>query len=126
MPIQIKEENGRNLLTVHVTGKLLVTDYEHFVPDFERLVRQHGKLHVLFDIIDFHGWNAAAFWEDIKFDLKHFADIKRLAMVGQTKWQQHLAIFCMPFTKATVRYFDKTNAVDARRWLVEIPPSDSR
>jgi hypothetical protein len=59
-------------------------DYEHFVPEFERLVRQHGKLRVLFDMTGFHGWEASALWEDIKFDSKHFADIERLAMVGKT------------------------------------------
>jgi len=56
MPIQIKEENGGKMLTVHVTGKLVVTDYEGFVPEFKRLVRQYGKLSVLFDMTDFHGW----------------------------------------------------------------------
>jgi hypothetical protein len=29
----------------------------------------------------FHGWEAGALWEDIKFDLKHYADIERLAMI---------------------------------------------
>ena len=37
---------------------------------------------MLFDMTDFHGWDAGAAWEDIKFDIKHFADIERLAMVG--------------------------------------------
>ena len=73
-------------------GRLAKADYEHFVPEFERLVRQHGKLRVLFDMTGFHGWDAGALWEDIKFDMKHFADIERLAMVGEKKWQQGMAI----------------------------------
>ena len=36
-----------------------------------------------------HGWDAGALWEDIKFDIKHFADIERLAMVGEKKWHRH-------------------------------------
>ena len=72
MPIQLNEENGGKLLAVHVSGKLAKADYEHFVPEFERLVRQHGKLRVLFDMTGFHGWEAGALWEDIKFDVKHF------------------------------------------------------
>src|SRR6202142_246567 len=78
MPIQLKEENGRNTLVIHISGKLVKPDYEHFVPEFERLLRQHGKLRVLFDMTGFHGWDAGALWEDIKFDVKHFADIERL------------------------------------------------
>ena len=68
MNIQLNEENGGKMLVVHVSGKLAKADYEHFVPEFERLVRQHGKLRVLFDMAGFHGWEAGAMWEDIKFD----------------------------------------------------------
>jgi len=49
MTIQLNEENGGKMLAIHVSGKLEKTDYEHFVPEFERLVRQHGKLRILFD-----------------------------------------------------------------------------
>jgi hypothetical protein len=119
MNIQLNEENGGKLLLVNVSGKLVKADYEHFVPEFERLVRQHGKLRVLFDMTDFHGWELSAAWEDIKFDVKHFSDIERLAMVGDKKWQRGMAIFCKPFTKATVRYFDHVDATDARKWLGE-------
>ena len=55
MPIQLNEANGGKLVAVHVSGKLVAADYEHFVPEFERLVRQHGKLQVLFDMTGFQG-----------------------------------------------------------------------
>jgi hypothetical protein len=119
MPIQLNEENDGKILIVHVSGKLTKADYGHFVPEFERLVGRHGKLRVLFDMTGFHGWEASALWEDIKFDIKHFADIERLAMVGEKKWQQGMATFCKPFTKATIRYFDHTDAAEARKWLDE-------
>ncbi|MBU0674469.1 MAG: STAS/SEC14 domain-containing protein [Proteobacteria bacterium] len=119
MPIRLKEENDGGVLVVHVSGKLLKADYEHFVPEFERLVRQHGKLRVLFDMTGFHGWEASAAWEDFKFGVAHFADIERLAMVGEKQWQHGMAIFSKPFTKAAVRYFDQVDAIAARQWLDE-------
>lgn len=119
MPIQLNEENDGKLLVVHVTGKLVAADYEHFVPEFERLVELHGKLHVLFDMTGFHGWTAGAAWEDTKFAVHHFSDIDRLAVVGEKKWQHGMATFCKPFTKATVKYFDHTDAIEARNWLAE-------
>ena len=42
MSIQFNAESGGNILTIHVSGKLAKSDYEEFVPEFERLVRQHG------------------------------------------------------------------------------------
>ena len=119
MPIQINEENDGKVLVLHISGKLAKTDYEQFVPEFERLLRQHGKLRVLFDMSDFHGWEGSAVWEDIKFDIKHFADIERLAMVGNKKWQHGMATFFKPFTKATSRYFDRADTAEARKWLGE-------
>ena len=107
------------MLAIHVSGKLAKTDCEHFVPEFERLVQQHGKLRVLFDMTSFHGREAGALWEDIKFNMKHFADIQRLAMVGDKKWQHGMATFCKPFTNAKIRYFDHPEAAVARKWLGE-------
>ncbi len=119
MAIQFLEENGGKLLVVHVSGKLAASDYEYFVPEFEKLVKQFGKLRILFDMNNFHGWEAGALWDDIKFDIKHFADIERLAILGENKWQHGMATFCKPFTTAKVRYFDHAEAAEARKWLDE-------
>jgi len=82
MPVTKEELEGGNILRVRVTGKLTSQDYLEFAPDFERLVRQHGKLRLLVELRDFHGWDAGALWQDVKFDLKHFNDIERVAILG--------------------------------------------
>ncbi|BBP02325.1 STAS/SEC14 domain-containing protein [Sulfuriferula nivalis] len=117
MPMQLNEENGGKLLVIHVTGKLVKADYAQFVPEVDRLVQQHGTLRLLFDMTDFHGWEISAAWEDFKFGVEHYADIERIAMVGEKQWQQGMVVFARPFTKATVRYFDHADAVEARKWL---------
>jgi len=119
MPIQLTEENGGKRLAVHVTGTLAKEDYSRFVPAFERLLRLHGKLRLLFDMSGFHGWSAGAAWEDFKFGVAHFSDIERLAMVGEKKWHRGMATFGKLFTAAEVRYFDHVDAAAARKWLDE-------
>ena len=118
MPIQLSEENEGQVLVIHVSEKLEKADYEAFVPEFERLVEEHGSLRVLFDMTGFHGWDAGALWEDTKFAFHNFHSIDRLAVVGETKWQHGMAVFCKPFTKATVQYFDHPDIAAARAWLV--------
>jgi hypothetical protein len=115
MATHLSEENGGKILEVRVSGKLSHDDYQHFVPEFERLVQEHGKIRVLFEMTDFHGWEAGALWDDIKFDLKHFSDIERLAMVGEKRWEKGMSVFCRPFTTATIRFFDDVE--QARAWL---------
>jgi hypothetical protein len=122
MAVTLNEQSGGKILEVRVSGKLTDEDYQHFVPAFERLVRANGKIRVLFEMADFHGWSASALWDDVKFELKHFSDIERLAMVGDRKWEQGMSVFCRPFTTAKIRYFDSANVQDARAWL-EAPSS---
>jgi len=116
MPIRIEEEDSA-FLHAHVSGKLVKADYEEFVSAFERLARRQGKVRVLFEMTDFHGWDAGAAWEDLKFGIEHLADIERLAMIGETRWQKGMALFCKPFIRAELRYFDHGAAAEARGWL---------
>ncbi len=117
MALELHEENEGRVLLVRVAGKLSKADYEHFVPEIDRLVQQHGRISILFEMHDFHGWKAAALWEDTKFAIHHFHDIERLAIIGEKRWQKGMAAFCRPFTKAEVRYFEHPQAADARVWL---------
>ena len=117
MGVQVKEEDS--VLEVQLSGKLTKADYEAFVPAVERLVKKQGKIRILVKMETFHGWTTGALWEDIKFDAKHFGDIERLAIVGETQWEKGMAIFCKPFTTATIRYFDHPNVDEARSWLHE-------
>jgi hypothetical protein len=58
--VELKELDNGKLLEVHLTGKLVKTDYETFLPAVERLVKQHGKLLMLVEFNDFPGWTRSA------------------------------------------------------------------
>ncbi len=117
MTVQMEEREAGKVLEVDVTGRLDKQDYEEFSPKVEQLIEKHGKIRVLLETHDFHGWNAGALWEDIKFNVKHFSDIERLAVVGEKKWEKGMATFCKPFTTAKVRYFATDQADEARQWI---------
>ncbi|QGJ71183.1 Universal stress protein UspA [Planctomycetales bacterium 10988] len=116
-PVQLSFD--KNVLEVRLTGKLTKEDYVMFVPAMENLVAEHGKIHLLLILHDFHGWTAGALWEDIKFEMKHSGDIAKLAIVGETKWEKGMAAFCKPFTSASIKYFDHTEVEAARQWVSE-------
>lgn len=119
MPAEIREEGDGKVFVIKLSGKLASQDYEHFVPEIERRIKQQGKLRMLVQMHDFHGWELGAVWQDIKFDIKHFADIERLAMVGEKKWEAGMAAFCKPFTAAKIRYFDAAQYDIALAWVRE-------
>ncbi len=116
----VQERVHGNILELRLTGKLSRHDYLSFVPDTEKLIREHGKIRVLVILDEFHGWDAGALWEDIKWDIRHFNDIERVAIVGETKWHKGMAAFCKPFTAAKVRYFEHPQIDQAILWVESV------
>ena len=113
----VTEAAGEDVIEVTLTGKLTAADYEAFAPRTEALLERFDKVRMLVILRDFHGWTAGALWEDIKFDAKHFHDVDRLAMVGDSAWERGMTAFCKPFTTATVKYFDLEELDAARAWV---------
>ena len=83
------------------------------------MVVEHGKLRILFEMRDFHGWTMGAMREDMKFDYRHWHDIEKLAIVGESKWEAGMAALCKPFTSANIKYVDHEKLHDAQTWLGE-------
>jgi hypothetical protein len=116
MSILLTETPATNVLHIRLSGKLAREDYRTLVPEFERHLGA-GKLRLLVEMVDFHGWEAGAIWEDLKFDARHFTDFERIAMVGEKRWEKAMSLFCKPFTTAKIRYFDRADIDLARGWL---------
>jgi len=119
MSVELHEKEGGKVLVLNLSGKLTKEDYAYFTPEVERAVKSHGKVRMLVRMHGFHGWSLGAVWEDVKFDLHHFSHIERLALIGETRWEAGMAVFCKPFTAAKVRYFDESNADEALTWIRE-------
>ena len=114
--LELHEEADGKILVANLSGKLTKEDFQQFLPEAERLIEAHGKIRVLCQMHEFQGWEFGALWEDVKFELKHFADIERLALVGHHKWHAGMATFCTPFT-VKVRYFDVRDSRLAEEWI---------
>jgi len=119
MAIIFNDTEKAEMIHVTVSGKLTKEDYLLFVPRLEKDIQEIGKIRLLFQMQDFHGWKMAALWEDLKFDMKHFSDIERLAMVGDKKWEKGMSVFCKPFTTAKIRFFEAEEVDQAINWLLE-------
>lgn len=119
MTVEFHEQAGGSVLSVRASGKLTEADYERFVSETERLIRKCAKIRIVFEMHDFLGWEAGALWKDVKFDLKHFRDVERVAVIGETGSQRDMAMFCKPFTTANIRGFDHNQAAEARLWIEE-------
>jgi len=115
---QLSESSGK-ILGFKMSGKLHDEDYRTFVPLIDAAVAKEGKVRLLAQFHDFHGWDLHALWDDVKFATTHCTKIERIAMVGDKTWEKWMAAVCKPFTMAKIRYFDASQIDAAREWLNE-------
>lgn len=104
-------------LEMKVTGKVGKADYEQFTPLAERLIEKHGSINLLVELPDKLRFTPSALWADIKFDVRHFSDVERIALVSARESRKWLATIAKPFTRADVRFFESNDIDDARIWV---------
>ena len=112
--IQLDDEGK----TVYVTAgeKLETEDYQRLTPELEKLIKERGKLKLLFDM---SGVNVdpGALWRDLKFDVQHLTDFEKVAIVGDAHWQEAVTKAGNPFTSAEVKFFGAAEKDVAVSWV---------
>jgi hypothetical protein len=117
--IEILSTDSDKIVAFKMSGKLHDADYKEFVPALEAAIEAHGKIRMLAQFHDFHGWDLHAMWDDTKFAAKHLTEIERIALVGEKTWEKWMAKVCRPFTLAKIRYFDVAEIDQAWEWIAE-------
>ena len=119
MSFVLKEQSDGHVIEMTVSGALTKEAYQEFVPLVEAATHKYGKVRVLLVMMGFHGWDAGVQWEDSGVAIDRFEDIERLAIVGETVWEQGSSMFCRPFTGETIRYLSTVKLDAARSWVQE-------
>ncbi len=117
--IEEQKVDSDKVLAFKLSDKLHDEDYKTFVPRVDQAIAEEGKIRLLAQFHDFHGWDAHALWDDTKFATTHCTKIERIAIVGEKKWEEWMAKICKPFTMAKIRYFDVEEFDSAVAWLTE-------
>ena len=76
------------------------------------------QVRVLEVIQDFEGMDAAAFWHDVKFSLRHLHDFSRLAIVTNPDMHHLWSALVAPFMGCKVEHFPPGEVDAARAWLM--------
>lgn len=129
MPIEIDllnvdGETQPRVIRATVTGRLNESDFHALAPRIEALLETHASVRMLVQLSGFKGWSPGAAWEDAKLGLHHYADIDRLAVVGDREWEEWMTRFSRPFSLADIRFFEPSEMEKALTWITE--PSQPR
>ena len=129
--IEQLESPDVTILAFRLTGKLHDEDYQTFVPAVDQAIRDHGRIRLIVEMADFHGWDMKALmeyvgwkdmkslWDDTKFATTHCTEIEKVAVLGDKAWEKGMAAICKPFTMAQVKYFDLADKQAAWEWIVD-------
>ncbi|WP_207426094.1 STAS/SEC14 domain-containing protein [Pedobacter sp. SYSU D00535] len=110
-------EHQEDTMAVMVTGKLQRADYDSLLPELEQKLQRYGKVNLYWEMKDFEGWDVSGAWQDLKLNVKHANDFRRVAMVGDKHWEQQLTSLMKPFSKAEIKFFDMSEAAEAKVWV---------
>jgi hypothetical protein len=106
-----------DLIAIQVDGKLKKNDYDKITPMMDKTVNDFGKIRLYIQLDNVDGIEPKAFREDVKTYLKHFKHMKKIAVVGKTRWEKMWSDIAGPFVSGEVKYFEFTEIETARKWI---------
>ncbi len=86
-----------NILAARASGKLSHEDYQNFLPKLEKEIKSLGKISLLLELDNFHGWDLKAAKDDVEFGMQHMDDFDRIAIVGEKAWERWMVAMMKPF-----------------------------
>jgi len=114
----IKELSGLpdGVIGFEATGQLRAEDYRDVVlPALERAAAG-GEVRFVVVIGEFGGMSGGALWQDRKVGVEHLRAWKRIAVVTDIEWMDHMITLFGWMTPGEVRHFPLAQRDDAIAW----------
>lgn len=117
--IKVLPESKGNCLVLAADGKLTDDDYKQvLIPQLEAIINEYGKARLLIDMgDDFHGWEAAAMWDDAQFGLKHRNDFEKMGVIGGPKWVDWAIKIGSFAISGEIKTFESSERDEAMNWV---------
>ena len=114
---KMEEASQGDCLAYQVIGDVTQEDYQVIEADMDALLATHDEMRLLLDMTQFRWEKVNAWDDDLRFGRKYHHVIKRLAIVGDKKWQSWLAKLSKPFFAQDARFFHPDEMDKALDWL---------
>ncbi len=115
--IEYRDDPGSGIAEIVVDGPISRADYDDVSARLAALIERCGRIRILEDIRRIGRFDPSIIPVDLRFTFRHLKDFSHCAIVGERKWLDWLARSLDRLVKCEVRYFDRTDIEDARRWL---------
>jgi hypothetical protein len=117
MPCEIVEKK-EGLITVKLSGLLKRAEIARAENAAIALLETAHKMRIFIIIENFQGWDNKDNWEDVSFQSRYDAQIEKIAIVGEKRWQEPAVIFAgQGLRSVDIRYFAPSEIAAARAWI---------
>ena len=124
--LQLIPVNEDRIVAVKAIGKLGNDDLKTLTDLLEKAIAENGPLSLLIELENFHGWDPEAAWAEFMFLTKREDDFKRIAIIGEKRWEQWMTALGNAFTASEMRFFKRDELLVAWDWLREgLEPEES-
>ena len=113
--IEAMDRSTQTVLGFKVSGTVTKDDYEVLTPAVEAAIDANGSVSLLLDLTGFHWEKVSAWASDLRFAKQYHDKISKMAIVGDKKWERHLASLCSPYYAKEAKFFESDG--DAWDWL---------
>jgi hypothetical protein len=121
MSAEIVDTTG-GVVTVRITGKLTHPELRAAQKSMAENLQQQSRMCILVLAQGFQGWERGGDWGDLSFQMENDPSIKKMAVVGEKKWEELALIFAgKGFREFPVEYFPTADLAKARAWLATDP-----
>ena len=104
------------LLVVRLSGKVSAEDFRAAQKEASELLKPVVSVGFLVVLERFEGWGGGD-WGDSSIELRHDAQIKRMAIVGDRKWEDAAMLFVgKGIRHFEIEYFEAAQLEKARAW----------
>lgn len=122
--LTVKTDDATDLMVLKVEGRLNHQDYARLDTLLDEELADRGTVALAIDMTGFQGWESAkALGDDARVGIDHAGQIRRMAIVGDAKWEEWMAWIAQPFTSGEVKYFDVDDWAKAKDWAESVPPT---
>lgn len=107
------------IVTVKITGVFNYVDQLALQKAYVESIPEQGQISVLTIFEDFEGWSHDKEWADVSFQEQSDPYIKKMAIVGEEKWQD-LALMSVGFgfRRFPIEYFKTGELELAQAWIM--------
>ena len=107
-----------DIVHVKITGVMKLADQRAIQAAGMKLIEQGVMPSLMLTLDKFQGWEKGVDWGDVGFMLSEGKNIRKMAIVGDKRWEDEVLVFVGKGIRSTeIEFFPVAAARDAETWI---------